>query len=78
MPVAAVPVTPLVCQVNANEIMGLMTSGNSGDFGGNLNEIHGQSFDKLQEYPTRGKRRNSAKFQEHPFEANDVKLSLDK
>ena len=36
--------------------MGLMTSGNTGDFGGNLNEIHGQSFDKLQEYPTRGKR----------------------
>ena len=55
-----------------------MTSGNTGDFGGNLNKIHGQSFDKLQEYPTRGKRRNSAKFQEHPFEANDVKLSLDK
>ena len=39
--------------------MGLMTSGNTGDFGGNLNEIHGQSFDKLQEYPTRGKRRSS-------------------
>jgi len=56
VPVAAVHVTPLVCQVNANEILGLMTSGNSGDFGGNLNEIHGQSFDKLQEYPTRGKR----------------------
>ena len=36
--------------------MGLMTSGNTGDFGGNLNEIHGQSFDKLQKYPTRGKR----------------------
>ena len=32
------------------------------DFGGNLNEIHGQF---------------SAKFQEYPFEANDVKLSLE-
>ena len=35
--------------------MGLMTSGNTGNFGGNLNEIHGQPFDKLQEYPIRGK-----------------------
>jgi len=61
-----------------NEICGLMTSGNTGDLGWNLNEIHGQSFDKLQGYPTRGKRRNFAKLQEHPFEANDVKLSLDK
>jgi len=33
--------------------MGFMTSG---DFGGNLNEFHGQSFAKLLEYPTRGKR----------------------
>jgi len=33
--------------------MGFMTSG---DFGGNLNEICGQSFAKLLEYPTRGKR----------------------
>jgi len=32
-----------------------MTSGDTGDFEGNLNEIHGQSFDKLQEYPTRSK-----------------------
>ena len=39
--------------------MDLMTSGNTGDFGGNLNEIHGQSFDKIQKYPTRGKRHNS-------------------
>ena len=39
--------------------VGLMTSGNTGDFGGNLNEIHGQSLDKLQEYPTRGKSCNS-------------------
>jgi len=38
--------------------MGLMTSGNTGDFGGNLNEIHVQSFDKLKEYPIRGKKRN--------------------
>jgi len=38
--------------------MGLMTSGNTGDFGGNLNEIHGQPFDKLKEYPIRGKRHN--------------------
>ena len=38
--------------------MGLITSGNTGDFGGNLNEIHGQPFDKLKEYPIRGKRRN--------------------
>jgi len=33
------------------------------NFGGNLNEIHSQI---------------SAKFQEYPFEANDVELSLDK
>jgi len=33
------------------------------DFGGNLNEIYSQF---------------SAKFQEYPFEANDIKLSLDK
>jgi len=39
--------------------MGLMTSGNTGDFGGNLNEIHVHSFDKLKEYPIRGKRCNS-------------------
>jgi len=29
----------------------LMTSGNTGDFGGNLNEIHGQSFDKITGVP---------------------------
>ena len=36
-----------------------MISGNTGDFGGNLNEIHGQSFDKIRKYPTRGKRHKS-------------------
>jgi len=35
-----------------------MISGNTSDFGGNLNEIHGQPFDKLKEYPIRGKKRN--------------------
>jgi len=37
--------------------MGFMPSGNTGDFGGNLTEIDDQSFDKLLENPTRGKRR---------------------